>query len=169
MQEEEYVDGVLTQRALNWFALDNTTNSVYAFGEVSWEIDSEGKPTFAGTWRAGDADGDGVAEPGLLMPGTFTVGDRYIAAGSKSTAYVGSENMEAGIEITVPAGTFKSCARVREQDLLEPERNHRQGLVSGHWGRAGYVQRQARRFQCAPEGQSSLRRFKHREATRTSR
>jgi uncharacterized membrane protein YkoI len=104
---------------LNWFALDKTTNSVYAFGEVSWEVDNEGKLTFAGTWRAGDADGDGIAEPGLLMPGTFTVGDRYIAAGSKSTAYVGSENMEAGIEITVPAGTFKSCVRVREQNLLD--------------------------------------------------
>ena len=34
VQEEEYLDGVLTQRALNWFALDKTTNSVYSFGEV---------------------------------------------------------------------------------------------------------------------------------------
>ena len=74
----------LTQRALNWFALDKTTNSVYAFGEVSWEINEEGKPIFAGTWRAGELDGDGVAEPGLLMPGTFTVGGRYIFDGSQS-------------------------------------------------------------------------------------
>jgi hypothetical protein len=119
VQEEEYVDGVLTQRALNWLALDKTTNSVYSFGEVSWEINNEGKPIFAGTWRAGDPDGDGVAEPGLLMPGTFTIGDRYIFAGSRSLAYGGSENMEAGIEITVPAGTFKGCARVREQGLIK--------------------------------------------------
>ena len=118
VQEEEYVDGVLTQRALNWLALDKTTNNVYSFGEVSWEINEEGKSIFAGTWRAGDPDGDGVAEPGLLMPGTFTIGDRYIFAGSRSLAYGGSENMEAGIEITVPAGTFKGCARVREQGLI---------------------------------------------------
>lgn len=118
VQEEEYIDGVLTQRALNWFALDKTTNSVYVFGEVSWEIDEEGKPHFAGTWRAGDPDGDGVAEPGLLMPGTFTIGGRYIFDGSQSSAYGGSENMEAGIEITVPAGTFKGCVLVREQNLL---------------------------------------------------
>jgi uncharacterized membrane protein YkoI len=117
VQEEEYIDGVLTQRALNWFALDKTTNSAYAFGEVSWEID-EGKPVFAGTWRAGELDGDGVAEPGLLMPGTFTIGGRYIFDGSQSAAYGGAENMEAGIEITVPAGTFKGCVRVREQGLL---------------------------------------------------
>lgn len=31
----------------------------------------------------------------------------------------GSENMEAGIEMTVPAGTFKNCVRVREQGLRE--------------------------------------------------
>ena len=119
VQEEEYLDGVLTQRAHNWFALDKTTNSIYAFGEVSWEINEEGKPTFAGTWRAGELDGDGVVEPGLLMPGTFTIGGRYIFDGSQSAAYGGAENMEAGIEITVPAGTFKGCVRVREQGLLE--------------------------------------------------
>jgi Peptidase propeptide and YPEB domain len=119
VQEEEYLDGMLTQRALNWFALDRTTNSVYAFGEVSWEIDPEGKPTFAGTWRAGEVDGKGVAEPGLLMPGTFTLGGRYIFDGSQSTAYGGSENIEADIEVTVPAGAFKGCVRVREQNLLD--------------------------------------------------
>ena len=117
VQEEEYIDGVLTQRALNWFAVDKTTNSVYVFGEVSWEIE-DGKPVFAGTWRAGEVDGDGLAEPGLLMPGTFTVGGRYLFDGSRSMAYGGAENMEAGIEITVPAGTFKGCVRVREQGLL---------------------------------------------------
>jgi hypothetical protein len=119
VQQEEYLDGALTQRALNWVALDKTTNNVYSFGEVNWEI-KESKPVFAGTWRAGDPDGNGIAEPGLLMPGSFTIGDRYIVAGSRSTDYGGSENMEAGIEIAVPAGTFKGCARVREQDLIKP-------------------------------------------------
>src|SRR5262249_54869349 len=114
-----YIDGFLTQRALNWFAVDKSTNSVYVFGEVSWEIDEEGKPIFAGTWRAGEPDGDGVAEPGLLMPGTFTVGGRYLFDGSQSMALGGSENMEAGIAIKVPAGTFENCVRVREQGLRD--------------------------------------------------
>lgn len=118
VQEEEYLDGVLTQRALNWFAVDKTTNSVYAFGEVSWEINEEGKPVFAGTWRAGEFDGDSIAEPGLLMPGTFTIGGRYLFDGGRVNSG-GSENMEAGIEMTVPAGTFKNCVRVREQGLRE--------------------------------------------------
>src|SRR5262252_4636455 len=109
----------IVPHGLNWFALDKTTNSVYAFGEVSWEINEEGKPVFGGTWRAGEPDGENsLADPGLLMPGTFTIGGRYIFDGSRSIAYGGSENIEAGIEITVPAGTFKNCVRVREQGLL---------------------------------------------------
>lgn len=118
VQEEEYLDGALTQRTLNWLALDKATNNVHSFGEVSWKIE-DGKPSFTGTWRAGDPDGDGVAEPGLLMPGTFKVGERYIYAGSRSVAYGGTENMEDGLQATVPAGTFKGCVRVREQDLID--------------------------------------------------
>lgn len=118
VQEEEYFDGVLTQRKLNWLALDKATNNVYSFGEVNWKIKEDGKPSFVGTWRAGEADGDGVAEPGLLMPGTFMVGERYIFAGGRSAAYGGAENMETGLQVTVPAGTFKDCARVREQGLI---------------------------------------------------
>jgi Peptidase propeptide and YPEB domain len=118
VQEEEYLDGVLSQRTLNWLALDKATNNVHSFGEASWKIEN-GKPSFTGTWRAGDPDGDGVAEPGLLMPGTFKVGERYIFAGSRSTAYGGAENMEADLQATVPAGTFRGCVRIREQGLID--------------------------------------------------
>ena len=52
------------------------------------------------------------------MPGTFTVGGRYIFDGGQNQAYGGAENMETGIEITVPAGRFKNCVRVREQGLI---------------------------------------------------
>jgi Peptidase propeptide and YPEB domain len=118
VQDEEYLDGVLSQRTLNWLALDKATNNVHSFGEVSWKIE-DGKPSFTGTWRAGDPDGDGVAEPGLLMPGTFKVGERYIFAGSRSTTYGGAENMEDGLEVAVPAGRFKGCVRIREQGLID--------------------------------------------------
>jgi hypothetical protein len=119
VQEEEYMDGVLTQRAQNWFAVDKTTNSVYAFGEVSWEINEEGKPIFEGSWRAGEPDGEGhIAGPGLLMPSTFTIGSRYLFDDHQSIALGGSENIQTGIEITVPSGTFRNCVEVREQSLM---------------------------------------------------
>jgi hypothetical protein len=119
VQEEEFINGVLNQRAENWFAMDKTNNSVYAFGEVSWEINQEGKPVFMGSWRAGYPDGNGVAEPGLLMPGIFTLGSRYLFDGMESEAFGGSENIESGIQISVPAGQFKDCVRVREQNLRD--------------------------------------------------
>jgi hypothetical protein len=48
VQEEEFYDGRYTQQALNWFAIDKTTNSVYAFGEVSWEVTTRGTECSAG-------------------------------------------------------------------------------------------------------------------------
>ena len=120
VQEEEFFDGVYDQQAHNWFCIDKTTNSMYAFGEVSWEIDQIGRKVFVGTWRVGEKDGNGIAEPGLLMPGVFNVGARYVFDGHEAEAYGYSENMEQGITISTPAGTFNDCVRVREYSLTNP-------------------------------------------------
>src|SRR5262249_11446812 len=45
VQEEEYLDGVLTERTLNWLGLDEATNNVHLFGQVNWEVEN-GKPSF---------------------------------------------------------------------------------------------------------------------------
>jgi len=120
VQEEAFDDGVLDQRTENWFCMDKSTNHMYSFGEVRWEIDQMGRNVFAGTWRVGEPDGNGIAEPGLLMPQPFVVGDRYVFDGHEATAYGYAENMEKGISITVPAGTFKDCVRTRESSLTNP-------------------------------------------------
>jgi uncharacterized membrane protein YkoI len=124
VQEEEFYDGIYDQQALNWFCIDKTTNNMYAFGEVSWEIDQIGRKVFDGTWRVGEPDGGGAdspnAEPGLLMPGTFNVGAKYVFDGHEAEAYGYTENMETGITVTVPAGTFKDCVRAREYSLTNP-------------------------------------------------
>lgn len=117
VQEEEFYDGRYMQQSLNWYAFDKTNNNLYAMGEVSWEVDDEGNRVFGGTWRAGEPDGNGLAEPGMLMPGKFKLGDRYIFDGSESESFGGSENIEENVTIKVPAGTFKNCVRVREQNL----------------------------------------------------
>jgi hypothetical protein len=120
VQEEEFFDGVYDQQSHNWFAIDKTTNAMYAFGEVSWEVDQIGRKVFAGTWRVGEPDGNGIAEPGMLMPGIFNVGARYIFDGHEAETYGYTENMENGITMTTPAGTFKNCVRVREYSLTNP-------------------------------------------------
>lgn len=124
VQEEEFYDGIYDQQAHNWFCIDKTTQNMYAFGEISWEIDQIGRKVFDGTWRVGEPDGGGAdspnADPGLLMPGTFIVGDKYVFDGHEAEAYGYTENMETGLTVTVPAGTFKDCVRAREYSLTNP-------------------------------------------------
>jgi hypothetical protein len=124
VQEEEFYDGIYDQQALNWFCIDKTNLAMYAFGETSWEIDQIGRKVFAGTWRVGEPDGGGKdspnADPGLLMPSDFQVGARYIFDGQEAEAYGYTENMETGLTVTVPAGTFKDCVRAREYSLTNP-------------------------------------------------
>ncbi len=121
VQEEEFFDGVYDQQAHNWFCYDKSTGAMYAMGEVSWEIDQIGRKVFAGTWRVGEPDGNGMAEPGLLMPGgIFQVGSRYVFDGHEAEAYGYSENMETGITMETPAGKFENCVRVREYSLTNP-------------------------------------------------
>jgi Predicted membrane protein len=121
VREEEFYDGVYDQQADNWFCIDKATNSMYAFGEVSWEIDQIGRKVFDGTWRVGEPDGNGMAEPGLLMPGgQFILGARYVFDGHEAEAYGYTENMESGLTVTVPAGTFENCVRAREYSLTNP-------------------------------------------------
>ncbi len=120
VREEEFYDGVYDQAADNWFCFDNATGNMYAFGEVSWEIDQIGRKVFDGTWRVGEPDGNGVAQPGLLMPGNFLVGAKYVFDGHEAEAYGYTENMESGLTVTVPAGTFENCVRAREYSLTNP-------------------------------------------------
>jgi hypothetical protein len=120
VQEEEFYDGRYNEQARNWFCIDKLNNNMYAFGELTWEIDQLGRKVFAGTWRVGDPDGNGIAEPGLVMPGKFVVGEKYVFDGHEAEAYGYTENMEAGITVTIPAGTFKDCVRTREYSLTHP-------------------------------------------------
>jgi Peptidase propeptide and YPEB domain len=123
VQEEEYYDEVLGERAENWYCIDKSNNNMYNMGEVTWEIDHLGRKIFGGTWRVGEPDGNGVADPGLLMPNPFIKGAKYVFDGHEAEAYGYTENMETGITITVRAGTFKDCVRTREYSLTNPSNN----------------------------------------------
>ncbi len=120
VQEEEFIDGVFHERSNNWLCLDKITNNLYGFGEVSWEIDHIGRKVFTGTWRVGEPDGNGIAEPGLEMPAVFEVGARNIFDGHEVEAYGYTENLETGVSAVTPAGTFKDCVKTREHSLTNP-------------------------------------------------
>lgn len=136
IQEDEFFDGRYSKQTLKWAAFDKVSHNVYFLGEISWEVEDEGNRVFDHTWRAGEPDSTGNADPGLWMPGTFKVGARHIIDGSKGETLAGVQNLEKGVSTTTPAGKFEQCVKVREQGLVDTKHKVEQiwcpkvGLVS---------------------------------------
>lgn len=73
VQDRVYVDGVLEEDTLDWYAQDRDGN-VWYFGEQTAELDKNGKVTStAGSW-VGGVDG---AQPGIVMLAVPQAGDSY--------------------------------------------------------------------------------------------
>lgn len=120
VEERESVDGELVEVSRNFFAICDKTNDVYYFGEDVDIFNEDGTVSHEGAWRAGQPDEDGLAEPGLMMPGTFLLGSRYFQELADGIALDRAEHTEMGVEITTPAGTFTDCVQVIETTPLEP-------------------------------------------------
>jgi len=133
VEEREWVDDSLIEVSRNFFAICDKTNDVFYFGE---DVDicesglvengggflcNGGEPSHEGSWRAGEPDGDGLAEPGLIMPGTFLLGSRYFQEIADGIAMDRAEHVEMGLSVDTEAGFFESCVRVVETTPLEPK------------------------------------------------
>jgi hypothetical protein len=66
-------------------------------------------------------DDDGLAEPGLIMPGTFLLGSRYFQEIAEGIAEDQAEHVEMGLEVISFAGDFENCVRIEETTPLEPK------------------------------------------------
>lgn len=119
VEERETVNGEPSETSRNFFAICDQTNDVYYFGEDVDIFNEDGTVTHEGAWRAGQPDEDGVAEPGIMMPGTFLLGSRYFQELAEGIALDRAEHMEMGLEITTEAGTFTDCVHVIETTPLE--------------------------------------------------
>ena len=120
VEERETADGQPVETSRNFFAICNKTNDVYYFGEEVDIFNEDGTVSHEGAWRAGQRDENGLAEPGIVMPGTFLLGSRYYQEIADGIALDRAENTAMGLEVTVPAGTFTGCVQVIETTPLEP-------------------------------------------------
>ncbi|MGH8642996.1 MAG: PepSY domain-containing protein [Gammaproteobacteria bacterium] len=124
VEEKEFLDGKQFTKSHNYYCIDKVSNNLYVFGETAWESSSresaDMSDTVSESWRAGEPDEYGLTEPGMIALGTFNLGARYIIDGAEGLALVGGENMESGLTMATPAGTFPNCVRTREYDLLDP-------------------------------------------------
>jgi hypothetical protein len=120
VQERETHDGELVEISRNFFAICNRTNDVVYFGEEVDIYENGEIVSHEGAWLAGQPDENGLAEPGLIMPGTFLLGSRYYQEIAEGIAQDRAEHIAMGLEVTVPAGTFTDCVEILETTPLEP-------------------------------------------------
>lgn len=114
--EEEYEDGNLIEISYNYFALCNETLDVIYFGEESQDWADGAIVGYSGSWSANNS---GVL-PGIMMPGTFTLGDRYYQEYSLGAALDRAENVAKGVTFETPIGVFYDCVVTEETNALEP-------------------------------------------------
>jgi len=125
VEEVETVDGELLETSRNFFAICDKTNDVFYFGEDVDIFEPDGTVSHEGAWRAGEPDEDGLAEPGIIMPGTFLLGSRYYQEIADGIALDRAEHVEMGLEVTTEAGEFTDCVRVVETTPLEPGKSEK--------------------------------------------
>ncbi len=123
IEEKEWIDGKPYENTRGFFVLCKETGDLYDFGDEVDIYNDEGTKikSHDGTWHAGAPDKNGLAEPGIFMPGTFLLGAKYYQQLHEDMSMERGHNWEMGLTIKTPAGTFKDCIRVRETNWSEPE------------------------------------------------
>ncbi len=132
VEEREWIDDILVEVSRNFFARCDKTNDIFYFGERVF-ICEDGlvqdgnkflcngeEPSHEGEWLAGKPDDDGLAEPGIIMPGTFLLGSRYFQEIADGIALDRAKHVKMGLTVTTEAGTFDQCVQVNETTPLEP-------------------------------------------------
>ena len=116
VRDRGYIDGVLAEDTLDWFAQD-TDGNVWYFGEDTKELDANGNViSTEGSWQAG-VNG---AQPGIVMEADPRVGDTYqqefLTGVAEDMATVRALNKT----VNVLFGSFKGCLETEEFTPLEP-------------------------------------------------
>ena len=119
VQERETLNGAVIEISRNFFAACGGRGDVVYFGEDVDIFHPDGSITHEGEWRAGQPDDDGLAAPGVIMPGTFLLGARYFQEIADGVALDRAEHTEMGLTIETDADTFTDCVRVVETSPLE--------------------------------------------------
>jgi hypothetical protein len=116
VRDQAYLDGVLAEDTLDWFAQD-TQGNVWYFGEDTKELDANGNViSTEGSWLAG-VNG---AQPGIVMEANPRVGDTYQQEFSPGVAQDMATVLALNKTVNVPFGSFKDCLETEEFTPLEP-------------------------------------------------
>lgn len=117
IHDKIFVDGVLHEDTLDWFAQDKAGN-VWYFGEDTRELDASGKVVSTAGSFEGGVNG---AEAGIIMKGSPVVGETYHQEFSKEVAEDQATVLDSSSTATTPNGTFTSCLRTKDFTRLSPD------------------------------------------------
>lgn len=115
-QEREFEDDELVEISRNFLAICKETGDVFYFGEDVDDYEDGEIVGHEGAWRAG-VDG---AQPGILFPGRFLLGSRYMQEIAPGVALDRAENVAMGLDVETPAGDFSGCVGVLDSTAFEP-------------------------------------------------
>lgn len=116
VEERESVNGELVEVSRNFFARCRPTNDIVYFGEDVDIYENGQIISHDGAWRAGMDN----AQAGIIMPGRFLLGARYVQEQAPGVAEDRAQHVAMGLTMQTPAGTFTDCVKVRETTPLEP-------------------------------------------------
>jgi hypothetical protein len=116
IHDKIFIDGVLHEDTLDWFAQDKAGN-VWYFGEDTRELDASGIVTStAGSFEAGVNS----AKAGIIMKGNPVVGETYYQEFSKNVAEDQATVLDFNSTATTPKGTFTNCFKTKDFTRLNP-------------------------------------------------
>lgn len=117
VKDTAFLDGVLREDTIDWYAQDDDGN-VWYLGEETCEYEDDACVSTAGSWEYG-VDG---ALPGFAMRAAPSVdGQPYMQENYPGEAQDVGEVISVDETIETPAGTFSDCARTHDTSLLDPE------------------------------------------------
>jgi hypothetical protein len=116
VHDRALLDGRLTEDTYDWFAQDDRGN-VWYLGEDTTAYDADGSTSKEGSWESGVHG----ASPGIVMPSTPTVGDRYQQEHLSGVAEDRGEILALDATGKVPWGAFTGAVRTRDTTPLEPK------------------------------------------------
>ncbi len=118
MEERETEDGELIEISRNFFAICKQTKSVFYFGEEV-DIYKEGKiVAHEGAWIHGKNN----ARAGMMMPGEPLLGAGYYQEVAPKVAMDRARIVDVSATLKTPAGEFKGCLKVQEENPLDKEK-----------------------------------------------
>ena len=122
-----FLNGVLIEKAIDWYAQD-TTGTVWYFGEAVDNYNANGSlKDHAGSFEAG-VDG---AKPGTIMPANPQTGMSYREEYYFNNAEDRAEILATGQTVTIPYGTYTNCIKTRNWTELESTLNENKYFAPG--------------------------------------